>query len=127
MYTVTQQIRFCFGHRLLRYEGKCRNLHGHSARVEVDIQSPDLDPRGMVADVCAVEEKLQTWIDTHLDHKLLLAEGDPLLPALKASKEPYFVMAGNPTMENLCRLIFDGTRGSGNDRFDIINKIPFLF
>ena len=28
MYKVTREIHFCYGHRLLNYDGKCRHLHG---------------------------------------------------------------------------------------------------
>ena len=45
MYKVTKHIDFCYGHRLLNYEGQCRYLHGHNGRVEIDIESPALDDR----------------------------------------------------------------------------------
>ena len=32
MFRVTQEIDFCYGHRLLNYGGKCRYLHGHNGR-----------------------------------------------------------------------------------------------
>ena len=32
MYVVTRELRFCYGHRLLEYAGKCRHLHGHNGR-----------------------------------------------------------------------------------------------
>jgi hypothetical protein len=31
MFTVTQELRFCYGHRLLEHPGKCGRLHGHNA------------------------------------------------------------------------------------------------
>ena len=50
MFKVTKHIDFCYGHRLLNYDGQCRHLHGHNGRVEVDIESEKLDERGMVHD-----------------------------------------------------------------------------
>ena len=32
MFRVTKEIHFCYGHRLLNYDGKCRHLHGHNGR-----------------------------------------------------------------------------------------------
>ena len=32
MFQVTRELRFCYGHRLLNYEGKCRHQHGHIFR-----------------------------------------------------------------------------------------------
>ena len=50
MFSVTREITFCYGHRLLRYEGKCRHLHGHNGVLEVDVDTSTLDSLGMVVD-----------------------------------------------------------------------------
>ena len=50
MYTVTQSVAFCYGHRLLHYEGKCRHLHGHNARAVITLEGNELDQRGMLYD-----------------------------------------------------------------------------
>ena len=106
MFKVTKIIHFCYGHRLLNYRGKCRYLHGHNARVEIELAAAKLDARGMVVDFTDVKENLQGWIDSTLDHKLLLRKDDPIIPELKARKEPFVPMDENPTAENLARLIF---------------------
>jgi 6-pyruvoyl-tetrahydropterin synthase len=40
---VTKVIDFCYGHRLLDYQGQCRFLHGHNGRLEIDVESDGLD------------------------------------------------------------------------------------
>src|SRR5687768_468350 len=50
MYSVTKRIDFCYGHRLLDYDGVCRHPHGHNAVVEIDVASDTLDSRNMVID-----------------------------------------------------------------------------
>ena len=45
MYRVTREIDFCYGHRLLNYEGKCRHLHGHNGRAVITLQGPELTLR----------------------------------------------------------------------------------
>ena len=50
MYLVTKRIDFCYGHRLLDYEGVCKHPHGHNAVVEVEVRTDRLDSRNMVAD-----------------------------------------------------------------------------
>ena len=50
MFRVTQHIDFCYGHRLLDYDGKCRFLHGHNGRAVITVESPQLDATGMVLD-----------------------------------------------------------------------------
>ena len=42
MYRVTRQIDFCYGHRLLNYAGKCKNLHGHNGRAMRKVSATDL-------------------------------------------------------------------------------------
>ena len=50
MYVVTRELRFCYGHRLLEYAGKCRHLHGHNGRAVISLAAPKLDSLGMVMD-----------------------------------------------------------------------------
>jgi len=107
MYRVTREIQFCYGHRLLRYEGKCRHLHGHNGRAVITLQAAELDPAGMVMDFSHIKRVLSAWIDATLDHKMLLHRDDPVLPLLRQQGEPVYVMDVNPTAENIARLIFD--------------------
>lgn len=113
MYRVTKQIRFCYGHRLLNYEGKCRHLHGHNGLVEIELSSDTLDARGMVMDFDDIKQAVQTWIDRELDHKMLINRADPLLPTLQSHREPCFILEGNPTAEAIARLIFDYAKDHG--------------
>ncbi len=107
MFHVTKIIRFCYGHRLLNYDGKCRHLHGHNGKVEMHLARETLDQRGMVVDFEEIKQVVQTWIDAELDHKMLLNRADPLLPTLTHLGEPIYVMPGNPTAEAIARLIYE--------------------
>jgi 6-pyruvoyltetrahydropterin/6-carboxytetrahydropterin synthase len=107
MYRVTREIRFCYGHRLLNYEGKCRHLHGHNGRAVIALQSDRLDPLGMVMDFTRIKEVVTAWIDETIDHKMLLHKSDPALPFLRQLGEPVYVLDVNPTAENIARIIFD--------------------
>jgi len=113
MFQVVKEINFCYGHRLLKYAGKCRNFHGHNGKAEIQINSATLDSRGMVRDFTEIKQILQTWIDQNLDHRMILHEKDPLLPVLKKAGEPVYALATNPTAENIARLIFEEARKKG--------------
>ena len=113
MYKVTQIIRFCYGHRLLNYQGKCRYLHGHNGKVEIELASTTLDRRGMVKDFGEIKHKIQGWIDEHLDHKMILRKDDHALPSLRKLGEPLFVLEANPTAEAIAKLIYDVTKRFG--------------
>ncbi len=107
MYRVTREIKFCYGHRLLHYDGKCRHLHGHNGRAVLTLEAEQLDALGMVMDFTRIKQVMNTWIDETLDHKMLLHKDDPALPHLRRVGEPVFVMEVNPTAENIARLIHD--------------------
>jgi 6-pyruvoyltetrahydropterin/6-carboxytetrahydropterin synthase len=107
MYRVSREIHFCYGHRLLNYDGKCRHLHGHNGKAVITLQAERLDPLGMVLDFSRIKRVIQLWIDATLDHQMLLHKDDPVLPFLRQQGEPVFVMDVNPTAENIARLIYD--------------------
>ncbi len=110
MYRVTRQIDFCYGHRLLNYEGKCRHLHGHNGVAVITLEAPELDHRGMLVDFSDIKQSVQCWIDENLDHNMLLCREDPILPVLQERGERVFVMEQNPTAENIAQLIYQQAR-----------------
>ncbi|MCA9041543.1 MAG: 6-carboxytetrahydropterin synthase [Planctomycetaceae bacterium] len=107
MYRLTQEIHFCYGHRLLNYSGKCRHLHGHNARVLILLEGTELDERGMLVDFSDIKAKLRTWIDDELDHRMILCKNDPILGSLQEMDEPCYIIDDNPTAENIARLIYN--------------------
>ncbi|MEZ6046150.1 MAG: 6-carboxytetrahydropterin synthase [Planctomycetaceae bacterium] len=106
MYRITQEIHFCYGHRLLNYNGKCRHLHGHNARSVITLEGEELDERGMLIDFTDIKAKLRTWIDEELDHRMILCKDDPILVTLHEMNEPCYIIDENPTAENIARLIY---------------------
>ena len=104
MYLVTREIDFCYGHRLLNYDGKCRHLHGHNGRVVITLQSETLDHRGMVIDFSDIKNVVSRWIDEQLDHRMILCKDDPVVPLLEDLGEPLHLIDANPTAENIAKL-----------------------
>jgi 6-pyruvoyltetrahydropterin/6-carboxytetrahydropterin synthase len=113
MYSVTKRIEFCYGHRLMEYDGVCRHPHGHNAIVEIDIHAERLDGRNMVADFTDIKRIVKGWIDRELDHKMILRKDDPLAEALRQLGEPMYLLESNPTVERIAQLIFDMSREQG--------------
>jgi len=113
MFSVTREITFCYGHRLLDYDGKCRHLHGHNGKAVITLAADALDQLGMVVDFTRLKRVVGDWIDEQLDHKMLLHKDDPLLTFLRQHGEPVYVLDVNPTAENIARLIFDYTASQG--------------
>ncbi len=110
MYQVTQEIDFCYGHRLLNYSGKCRHLHGHNGRAVIVMAGDSLDERGMLVDFTEIKSSLRSWIDRTLDHRMILHRDDPAIAALAELGEPVYLIDSNPTAENIARLIYEEAR-----------------
>ena len=107
MYSVTKRIDFCYGHRLLDYDGICKHPHGHNAVAEIEIQTEALDRRNMVVDFNDIKRLIKGWIDRELDHKMILRRDDPLARSLEALGEPMYLLDSNPTVERIAQLLFD--------------------
>src|SRR5687767_11164983 len=119
MFQVTREIDFCYGHRLLNYDGKCKYLHGHNGRAIIRLEAPKLDERGMVLDFTDIKRVVAGWIDKNLDHRMILHRDDPAIAALKSLGEPLFLIDTNPTAENIARLIYDVTAEHGFPVVDV--------
>lgn len=113
MFLVTRELSFCYGHRLLNYAGKCRNLHGHNGIAEVTIGTDQLDHLGMVVDFFEIKRVIAQWIDETLDHRMILHREDPIVPLLLANNEAVTVMEENPTAENIAKFIFEYAASQG--------------
>ena len=120
MFRVTKEIHFCYGHRLLNYNGKCRNLHGHNGKAVITLEAASLDILGMVVDFTQIKKLLGAWIDDHLDHRMILHRDDPILPELRNQGEPVMVIDVNPTAENIAKLIFDHGLSKGLPVVEVI-------
>lgn len=113
MFQISKAFNFCYGHRLLGDKGKCKNLHGHTAKVIIFIESDKLDDKGMVCHFDDLKTNIGQWIGENLDHVMLLSKDDPAAATLKEIGERIFVMDTNPTAENIARLIAEKTRSFG--------------
>ena len=116
---VTKSIDFCYGHRLLEYDGKCKHLHGHNGLIEVDIEADSLDSLGMVMDFTSVRDIVKGWVDENLDHKMLLRRDDPVVPILEELGEPIYLLDDNPTAENIAKHIYLQARNQGLNMAEI--------
>ena len=106
MFTITKEVYFCYGHRLMNHGGKCRNLHGHSVKAAISITHENLNEQAMVCDFSDVKECVENYVNTHLDHNFLLHKDDPIIPALIQNNERFLVLYEHPTAEVLSKMLF---------------------
>ncbi|THJ08449.1 6-carboxytetrahydropterin synthase [Nocardioides sp.] len=113
--TVAVRHTWEAGHRLPHLDGKCQSLHGHSWSVEVTVAGPIAPSTGVLVEFAALKKHLRSWVDTHLDHGLMLGVDDPLLELLAAHGKTYPFGAPThgaytagllwPTVENVATLL----------------------
>jgi len=116
MLIVTKQISLSIGHRLLNYEGPCKNIHGHNIKLEF-VFSPKLygpNPKdGFVVDFGKIKKELGEWADETFDHAMIINPYDKDLIDFLTDKSKCFIMPdegsiglSNPTMENMVVLFY---------------------
>jgi len=81
---ITKKFSFEAGHALYGYDGKCKNLHGHSYHLEVTvIGKPITDPNhvkhGMVIDFGDLKRIVKSEIIDVFDHAIMLNKNTPHL------------------------------------------------
>jgi len=66
---LAKRFRFEAAHQLPRYDGPCRNLHGHSYELHVSLEMPVDSRTGMTLDFFLLERVVQERILDRLDHR----------------------------------------------------------
>lgn len=120
MYKVSREIPFCYGHRLLNYEGKCKNLHGHNGLAVITLETEQLDDLGLAFDFSEIKRVVLPWIDSEFDHRMLLHKDDPMVPILRETGDPIKVLDCNPSAENIARLIYEFVKDAGYPVSDVV-------
>ena len=93
--TIYKEVFFDASHRLLHYEGKCKNLHGHRWRVEVWLSGKPDAKTGILVDFNVVKEVIERF-----DHQVILNRKDPMVACL-TEFQPVVTTEGDPSSEVL--------------------------
>ena len=67
---MTRTFRFEAAHQLPWHGGRCRNLHGHSYRLDVTVSGP-LGPNGIVLDFADLQAVVEREVVARYDHRYL--------------------------------------------------------
>lgn len=98
---ISKQYHWEMGHRLPFHKGLCRNMHGHSYRMNVEITG-GLDKNGMVIDFIDLNKIVKPIIEKY-DHAFLCWKGDKkVLDFLTKNKMKKVVVEYHSTVENIC-------------------------
>ncbi|HLV47411.1 MAG TPA: 6-carboxytetrahydropterin synthase [Flavobacterium sp.] len=106
---ITKQFNFETGHALYGYDGKCRNVHGHSYKLSVTvIGKPITDSNhvkyGMVIDFSDLKKIVQEEIVSNFDHATVFNKNTPHIELAKELEDRghhVILVDYQPTSENM--------------------------
>lgn len=110
MITVTKTIRFDAAHILTNHQGLCKNLHGHTYRVDVSVTQGDGDTSDMVIDFKDLKRIASEVVCERFDHAFIYnteSAGEREIAAvvekngMRTAAIPF-----RSTAENLARMFF---------------------
>lgn len=107
---VSKEFTFDAAHHLHCYEGKCKNLHGHTYKVIFGI-SGFVDEIGLVIDFGDIKEIWKEEIEIYLDHRYI----NETLPNM------------NTTAENMVVWIYEKMKESLSNRPEKKNGVQVEF
>ena len=120
MITVTKTVKFDAAHVLTNHQGLCKNLHGHTYRVDVSVSQAEDDPRDMVIDFKELKGIATEVICDRFDHAFIYnteSEGEREIAAVVEKHGMRTVaIPFRSTAENLAKLFFN----------DLSSRIPGL-
>jgi 6-pyruvoyltetrahydropterin/6-carboxytetrahydropterin synthase len=80
MLSITKLFEFEASHKLPYHQGKCKEWHGHSYKLEIEVSGPrrttrrgdpDISDEGMIMDFSELKELVKTKIIDKMDHTSL--------------------------------------------------------
>jgi 6-pyruvoyltetrahydropterin/6-carboxytetrahydropterin synthase len=106
---ITKQFNFETGHALFGYDGKCKNVHGHSYKLSVTvIGTPITDPShvklGMVIDFGDLKKIVKEEIVDVFDHATVFNQNTPHIELAKELQDRghhVILVDYQPTSENM--------------------------
>ena len=110
MITVTKTIRFDAAHILTNHQGLCKNLHGHTYRVDVSVTQGDGDTSDMVIDFKDLKLIASEVVCERFDHAFIYnteSAGEREIAAVVEKNGMRTVaIPFRSTAENLARMFF---------------------
>lgn len=106
---ITKQFSFETGHALYGYDGKCKNVHGHSYKLNVTVIGTPINDTsnvkyGMVIDFGDLKKIVKSEIVDKFDHATVFNRNTPhieLAKELESRDHDVILVEYQPTSENM--------------------------
>jgi 6-pyruvoyltetrahydropterin/6-carboxytetrahydropterin synthase len=103
---IAKEFNWEMGHRLPEHFGKCKNIHGHSYKMLVEIEGNVLE-NGMVMDYYHLRDVIDPIIE-RMDHAFLVYKEDTnVIEFLERMNSKRVVVDFQSTVENITRYFLD--------------------
>ena len=83
MFTITREMGFDYGHRVMTHQSRCKNVHGHRGTIEATCEGASLHESGeqtdMILDFGFLKEVLMAVVDESIDHGFIGFIGDDVV------------------------------------------------
>jgi len=107
---IYKEVQIDASHRLLHYQGKCANLHGHRWKVEVWVEGEPDATTQILIDYNEIKNVIGKY-----DHQIILNCDDPMVPCIETFQH-VITTPGDPTSELLAVLIRDDINARCKDQ-----------
>jgi 6-pyruvoyltetrahydropterin/6-carboxytetrahydropterin synthase len=106
---ISKSFSFEAAHFLPKYDGPCKNIHGHSYQLTITLkgkpeQDKELSSEGMVMDFAMLGQMVKNELLIHFDHALIIEEGIDFSFSTKILRVPYTPTCENLVVDIACRL-----------------------
>ena len=99
---IAKEFNWEMGHRLPEHFGKCKNIHGHSYKMLVEIEG-DVMENGMVMDYYHLRDAIDPIIEK-MDHAFLVYKEDAgVIDFLERMNSKRVIVDFQSTVENITR------------------------
>ena len=103
---IAKEFRWEMGHRLPEHFGKCKNIHGHSYKMIIELEG-EVAESGMVMDYYDVKKIVEPIIEK-LDHAFMVYKEDKeIISFLEKMKSKMVVVEFQSTVENICSYLLN--------------------
>lgn len=109
---IAKEFHWDMGHRLPEHFGKCKNIHGHTYRMIVELEGSLLDS-GMVMDYYDLKKLVNPVVEI-LDHAFMVYSADrEVIEFLEKVNSKMVLVDFQSTVENICRYIINEISKAG--------------
>jgi 6-pyruvoyltetrahydropterin/6-carboxytetrahydropterin synthase len=119
---IAKDFYWEMSHRLPFHKGPCRNIHGHSYKIRVEITGRP-DTNGIVLDYYDLKILMKPIIE-ELDHSFVVDKDDKLMiDFLKENDMKFHIIEKTTTAENLAEYIFEQVKERIKNKFQNLTEL----